>query len=129
MSAERETWRDEQIGRILGNLLQTGVIISAAVVFAGGLLYLIQHGGATPDFHTFHGEPDHLRSLSGIIGAAFALDSRGIIQFGLLILIATPVARVAVSFLAFSRHRDYTYALFTLIVLSVLLYSLGLLKI
>ncbi len=124
MAADEESWPDKQLARIVGNLLQIGVIVSAAVVFAGGLLYLIQYGAAMPDFHNFHGEPEQLRSLSGILGAAFSLESRGIIQLGLLMLIATPVARVVVSVVAFSWHRDYTYILFTLIVLAVLLYSL-----
>ncbi len=46
------------------------------------------------------------------------------IQLGLLLLIATPVARVGCSVVGFLRERDPTYVVLTLIVLSVLLYTL-----
>jgi uncharacterized membrane protein len=46
------------------------------------------------------------------------------VQLGVLLLIATPVARVAFSALAFARQRDYTYVALTLFVLAVLLCSL-----
>ena len=50
------------------------------------------------------------------------LDGRGraLIQLGLLLLIATPVARVAFSVFAFERQRDWTYVGITLFVLAVL---------
>ena len=49
---------------------------------------------------------------------------QAIIQFGLLLLIATPVARVAFAAIGFAMERDYLYVVITLIVLVVLLYSL-----
>jgi uncharacterized membrane protein len=49
---------------------------------------------------------------------------RGIIQLGLLLLIATPIARVALSVVAFAIQRDRLYVVATLIVLAVLMYSL-----
>ena len=52
------------------------------------------------------------------------LRGRGIIQLGLLLLIATPVARVALSIFGFAKERDRMYVVFTLIVFSILLYSL-----
>ena len=55
---------------------------------------------------------------------ALALHARAIIQLGLLLLIATPVARVVFSVYAFARQRDWVYVVVTLIVLGVLLYSL-----
>ena len=54
----------------------------------------------------------------------FPWHSRGLIQFGLLLLIAVPVARVAFSVVAFALQRDRTYVVVTLIVLAVLLYGL-----
>ena len=53
-----------------------------------------------------------------------AFHGQAIIQFGLLLLIATPVARVAFSAVAFASRGDYMYVVITLIVLAVLLYSL-----
>lgn len=56
---------------------------------------------------------------------ALELRSRGIIQLGLLLLLATPVARVAFSIYAFAHQRDLTYVFITSIVLAILLYSLA----
>jgi uncharacterized membrane protein len=70
------------------------------------------------------GEPVDLRSVSGIVRDALALRERGLIQLGLLLLIATPVARVAFSVAAFAMQRDRLYVVVALIVLAVLMYSL-----
>jgi len=55
---------------------------------------------------------------------ALSFHPRSIIQLGLLLLIATPVARVAFSVLAFAWQRDRTYVIVTLIVFAILIYSL-----
>lgn len=44
---------------------------------------------------------------------------------GLLLLIATPVARVILTLVVFAIRRDRTYTWITLAVLAVLLYSLA----
>ena len=56
---------------------------------------------------------------------ALSFRARGLIQLGLLLLIATPVARVAFSVFAFARQHDRTYVVVTLIVLSILIFSLA----
>jgi uncharacterized membrane protein len=115
---------DQGLDRALGHLLRGGVLLSAAVVLAGGIAYLVRFGNDRADERTFHGEPAYLRSPLGVIRAAAALDARALIQLGLLLLIATPVARVLFTVFAFARQRDWTYVVITLIVLSLLLYSL-----
>jgi uncharacterized membrane protein len=55
---------------------------------------------------------------------AAAFQGRGIIQLGLLLLIATPVARVALSIFGFAAERDRMYVGFATIVLVILLSSL-----
>ena len=116
---------DVQVEQDLGNLLRAGVILAALVVLAGGTVYLVHHGmEPRPDLRIFHGEPPELVSPFGIVEYALSLHGRGIIQLGLLLLIATPVARVVFSVVAFARERDFTYVGITLIVLGVLLYSL-----
>jgi uncharacterized membrane protein len=62
--------------------------------------------------------------VPGILREAFHGRGRGIIQLGLLLLIATPVARVAFSVVGFALERDRIYVGVTLIVLAVLMYSL-----
>ncbi|MEZ4861784.1 MAG: DUF1634 domain-containing protein [Caldilineaceae bacterium] len=117
-------WTDEQIDQMLGALLRTGVILAAAIVLLGGVLYVINYGAVQPDYQIFHGEPADLRGVAGILVDAGTFHSRGLIQFGLLLLIATPVARVLFSVVAFALQRDRTYIIVTLIVLGALLYSL-----
>ena len=117
-------WNDRRVEEIIGTLLQAGVILSASVVAAGGILYLIRHGQAPADYRVFRGEPNDLRHIGGIVRAALSLQGRGIIQFGLLLLIATPIARVAFSIYGFAAERDRMYVGFTVLVLSILLYSL-----
>jgi len=117
-------WTDEQVEQVVGNLLRAGVITAAAVVLLGGILYLVQNGTAAPDLHHLPEEPNDLRSPVGIVQDAFARQSRGIIQLGLLLLVLTPVARVVFSIYAFARQQDWTYVVVTGMVLAVLLYSL-----
>jgi uncharacterized membrane protein len=117
--------QDVRVQRAVGNLLRAGVLLAALVVAAGGVLYLLRHGGSTSDYRVFRGEPMDLRTLPGIARDAFSGSGRGLIQLGLLILVATPVARVAFTAVAFAFERDRTYVLVALLVLSLLLKSLA----
>jgi uncharacterized membrane protein len=118
-------WTEEQVEQVIGNLLRVGVIVSALVVCAGGVLYLVRYGEkAVEDRHEFRPVAEEFRKPGLIIRAAAAGSSRGLIQLGLLLLIATPVLRVVFSAFAFLRQRDHTYVVITLVVLAVLLYSL-----
>jgi uncharacterized membrane protein len=116
---------DKRAEEIIGILLRTGVTIAALIVFAGAIPYLIQHGAGKPHYHVFRGEPNNLRHVSDIVKGSTALDPAAIIQLGLLLLIATPVARVAFSVFAFAEERDWMYVVITLIVLALLIYSLS----
>jgi uncharacterized membrane protein len=117
-------WGDEKIEVIVGNLLRAGVLLSASVVVIGAAVYLRRHGGSPINFQAFRGEPADLRSIWGILQAAFTMRGRGIIQLGLLLLIATPVARVAFSIFGFAKEKDYMYVAFTTTVFLILLYSM-----
>ena len=124
MPQPKPAWSNEQMEKGIGVLLKTGVITAALVVLGGGILYLVRHGTALPDYRVFSGEPDEFKSVSGIIFGVWSIRARAWIQLGLLILIATPVARVAFSIAAFAYQRDRTYTFITLIVFVVLIYSL-----
>jgi uncharacterized membrane protein len=109
---------DQRMDEIIANLLRAGVSIAAAIVLAGGIWY-VASSRAVPDYHQF--QPD-MRGL----GAIALLDwPEKLIGIGLLVLIATPVARVAFSLVAFAVAGDRMYVWFTAIVLAVLLYSIG----
>ena len=121
---EKSTWSDEQVEQIVGNLLRTGVILATAVVLIGAVVYLSQHGGEHHDYQEFRGEPTRLKSLTGVVNDVMAGKGSGILMLGLLLLLATPVARVAFSIFAFLKQRDLLYVGVTVVVLSVLLYSI-----
>ncbi len=115
---------EKRMDEIVGRLLRTGVILAAAFVVAGGVVFLARHPEPVTNYHVFQGEPEELRTAPGIFHEALAFRGRGLIQLGLLILIATPIARVAFSVVAFLYQRDWTYVVVTVIVLGLLVYSL-----
>ena len=123
--AASQAWGDKRFEVMIGRLLRFGVIFAAAWVLAGGIHYLVQFGSAKPDYEVFRGEPGGLRYTHEIIHEAMELNARGLIQLGLLLLIATPVARVAFSVIGFALQKDWMYVVITLIVLALLLYSLS----
>lgn len=115
---------DRQIELWIGSLLRIGVIIAAGIVLAGGIWYLNAHGGDIPHYGTFRGEPAFLRHIPDMVLAVLSGRSAALIQLGLLALIAVPIARVAVSLLAFALERDWLYVVVTALVLIILLFSL-----
>lgn len=116
-------WNDERMDRIISVILRSGVLLACAVVIIGGIFYVIHHQGPLPDYRTFQSEPANLRGLRGIFHGLFVALGRNWIQFGLVVLVATPVTRVAFSVFAFFKERDWTYVVLTLIVLGVLVGS------
>ena len=120
----RATWSDRRIEQALGNLLRAGVLLSGFVVLCGASIYLVRHWSAVADYRVFRSAPSEYRSIGGVVRGAMTLRGRGIIQLGLLLLIATPIARVAFSVWGFAVEHDRMYVGFTLIVLALLLFSL-----
>ncbi|HEX3998118.1 MAG TPA: DUF1634 domain-containing protein [Pirellulales bacterium] len=121
---DKPGWTDKKVELIVGQLLRAGVILAAAVVLIGGAAYLVKYGTTEPQYKTFHGVPADLKSPTGIIAAAVGLRPRGLVALGLLLLIATPVARVVFTIFAFLMERDYMYVAIAGYVLAVLLFSL-----
>jgi len=118
-------WTDQRVETIIANLLRAGVVLAAGIVAFGAVIFLFRHGREIPDYRLFVGEPEELRTISGILRRTATFHGRNTIQLGLLILIATPVARVAFSVVAFALERDRLYVGITLVVLAVLLFSLA----
>lgn len=110
--------------QMIGNLLRWGVLLAAAVVICGGAVYLSRYGSMRPDYSVFRGEPAALHTPAGIVHGVFHGSSRIWIQLGLLILIATPIVRVAFSVFGFLLEGDLLYVGVTLFVFSVLIFSL-----
>ena len=113
--AYRVRWSDQRMDRAMGNLLRVGAILSGAVVLVGALFFLAKSGHAPA---VYSGRLAARPSLG-------AMDSRSVIQLGLVLLIATPIARVLLAFVAFTLGRDRVYMLISGIVLAVLAASLA----
>jgi len=111
--------------QMIAALLRTGVLVAGAVVLAGGFYFLAAHGAETADYHKFRSQPDADRLLHRIVAGAIALRPRSVIQLGVLLLIATPILRVAVSLVGFAMERDRQYVTIAAIVLGLLVYSLA----
>lgn len=116
---------DRRLEIIIGNLLRAGVMLAAAIVLAGAGLYLAQHHGQRVNYRAFVAGPASIRTVPAIARSAAHLNSEGLMQFGLLLLIATPVARVLMAVVGFALERDRLYVVVSVIVLIVLLASLA----
>jgi uncharacterized membrane protein len=118
------SWNDEKVDRLIAGILQAGVLLAGAVVLIGGILYLVHFGGAPANYRVFDLQRAGLHGLRPTFNGLAHFESRAVIQIGILLLIATPVIRVAFSVLAFWLRRDTIYVPVTLVVLGILLYSL-----
>ncbi|HEY7172105.1 MAG TPA: DUF1634 domain-containing protein [Vicinamibacterales bacterium] len=123
-AGEVDADRDSGIDMLLAYVLRVGVLAAAVLVLSGGVIYLYTHWQATAAYQVFRGQPPDLRSVAGAFKSARALTGEGLIELGLLLLIATPIARVALSVILFARQRDWLYVGVTLLVLTLLTYSL-----
>jgi uncharacterized membrane protein len=121
---KRGTFNDQRMEIIVGQLLRSGVVLSAAIVFLGACIYLFRHAHQAADYTVFRGEPSEFRTIPGVLRSVRDGRGRGWIEFGLLMLIATPIVRVGFCVVGFLLERDRMYVVFTLIVLIVLLGSL-----
>ena len=115
---------DRRLEIMIGNLLRAGVLLAAAIVLTGGILYLARHHAERVNYHTFRAGGEETRKYAGIVQSAEHGESAAIIQIGLLLLVLTPVARVAMALVGFSLERDRLYAVVSLIVLVILVSSL-----
>ncbi|RYU90805.1 DUF1634 domain-containing protein [Mucilaginibacter terrigena] len=118
-----QRFKDTDMQAVIGWVLRAGVFISMIVVFIGGVIYLYRHGHDIPDYHEFKGVPAFVHSASGIIHGIFTGRGRAIIQAGIVLLIATPIVRVAFSAVGFIIEKDTLYTCITFIVLLIILIS------
>jgi len=123
----REFWNEQDVEQYIGKLLRYGVILACTITSFGGILYLIQSNGRMPDYSSvpseqpFHGVQQYLRELNTIFPRVLEFDGAAIIQLGVIVLIATPIVRVAFSAVSFLIEKDYLYVVITLIVLGIIL--------
>lgn len=115
---------DKQVEIFIGQVLRAGMLLAFAVTLIGLFIYLLHHSSAMPDYRVFHSVSQGLLHPGKLLPEAIHGNPLAIIQFGILLLIATPVARVAFLVGAFALERDRMYVFVSGLVLAVLLYSL-----
>jgi uncharacterized membrane protein len=115
---------DRRLDLAISNILRSGVIISSVVAVFGGIRYLIDHSSDRPHYQDFHAQPASLNTVDGVVKAITHGNGEAIMQAGVILLLFTPILRVAFSIFAFLKQRDWVYVGVSLIVLSVLIYSL-----
>lgn len=124
-SNSKHRFADHDIEQFIGLQLRFGVISASLIVLTGGILYLISSGNLPlPRYDLFIGEKAGLVTGGQILHGALALNPKGIIQLGVVILIATPVLRILFSLIGFIIEKDRMYILITLVVLSVMMFSI-----
>jgi uncharacterized membrane protein len=102
------------------------VLLSGAIVGLGLALFLLMQPAA--------GEPNavsdllatefHPTSLDAILGGAADARPTSLIRLGVILLMVTPLARVALTWLLFVEQRDWRFVAITSVVLLVLLLGL-----
>ena len=119
-SGDARTAADRRLAAHIARLLRVGVLLSAAVTLAGGVLLLLDHGGAPADLSAFPRPFPPPSDLLAIVRGARALEPRALTQLGIVLLVATPVSRVALALVDFVRRRDRAYAALSALVLLLL---------
>ena len=119
----------ESLNAVLGNVLRSGVVLSGLVTAIGALLLAITSGYSESSYFISynpnvipHGSFDI--SLQGLINGLVAAEPGALIELGVILLIATPVARVLVSIFLFGAEGDRLYVILTAAVLLVLLFGI-----
>lgn len=111
---------------LISHLLRLGVAVSFILVLTGMVLTFAHH----PDYLT---SPTALSALispaelphtfSRVIEGCLAESGQAFVLLGLLVLVATPVVRVALSVLIFHQQRDHVFVAITTTVLLLLILS------
>lgn len=123
----RREERVRQVELLISNLLRIGVFTSLTVVVAGTILSFTHH----PTYVSSSHELERLtrpgaaspHSVRDVVAGVKQFHGQDITMVGLLLLIATPVMRVAVSIFAFLYEGDRTYVAITSLVLCLLILS------
>ncbi|WP_316805712.1 DUF1634 domain-containing protein [Pedobacter agri] len=124
-TAKKENINDKDIQVVLGTLLRTGVIISMSIVLIGGIVFLIHNKGVITDYKVFKPELSKFSSIAAIFRGLSTFHGDAIVQFGILMLIFTPIARIVFAIFSFFLERDYLYVLIGFIILAIITISLN----
>jgi uncharacterized membrane protein len=119
--------RQRRLELIVSHLLRAGVVTSMVLLAVGVVVFFARNSGgvlADGSLGSLVGTQARFpTSLAEVVADVAAFRGEGILAAGLLVLIATPVLRVAVSIIGFALERDWIYVGLTVLVLLVLLAS------
>ncbi len=111
---------------LISDLLRYGVLASLSLVTLGTLVTFLRH----PDYLVSSEALQRLTAphpvphgLSDVVAGAMAARGQSFVMSGLLVMMAVPVMRVALSLLIFRQQRDTRYVVITATVLGLLLLS------
>ncbi|QPH41829.1 DUF1634 domain-containing protein [Pedobacter endophyticus] len=121
----KQNINDKDIQAILGTLLRAGVIISMTIVLIGGIIFLTHHKGVIADYKVFKPEISEFSSIAAIFNGLATFRGDAIVQFGILMLIFTPIARIIFAIFSFFLERDYLYVIIGFIILAIITISLS----
>lgn len=114
---------EKKITHWLGRILQVSIIISIALVMIGGISFLLQHGSKSLDHNIFLATSYDIDILT-IWQNEWLFSPIRLIELGLLTLVMAQILRVALLSYYYIAIRDYWFMLFSLFILSIILYSL-----
>lgn len=117
-------FNDQRMESLMGILLRFGVVCASTVVLAGGVFYLQDHAREFVHYENFTAHPVNLRHPAEWSAGISRGDAGAIVTLGILLLIATPIARVAFAVVGFALERDRLYVGISIAVLAVLLFGL-----
>ncbi len=134
----KDAGKDQALTRmelVISYGLRVGVLLSAAVIAIGVVRFALtrdtgyakvlpHHLKDLLAFHAADGPGYFPTSLGAVLRGAVAGKPYAIVGLGMLLLIATPVVRVALSVFFFLAQRDWLYVAITVFVLAVLLFGL-----
>jgi uncharacterized membrane protein len=123
MSAQGSGFDDTRMETVMGRLLQVGVLLASIFVALGGAMYLKAHHGSVPDYRVFASEPIGLRDPGQLFEQVVRGDGVAVIELGVLLLIATPIARVVFAVVSFALERDWLYVAISAVVLVILVFG------
>jgi uncharacterized membrane protein len=120
---------DTKLQHLIGATLRSGVIVASLTGIVGGTIFLTVHGGQPVTFHSFEGAKTAYASPLHIVRQALAPAAAGdrglaIAQLGIIMLLLTPIIRVAFSVIGFAMENDRLYVAITCVVLATLIGSL-----
>lgn len=119
-SAKKFGEKDMQI--LVGNILRIGVLLAMIVVIAGLALFIYANGSNKAQYGTFV-EGGHA-GMAALWSGIKAGNANAIIELGVILLIATPIARILFALIGFWLEKDRLYMIISLIILCVMAVSI-----